>query len=120
MGLLVLTIVIAAMISKEAYFAHGDIGTASFYNPPYIQDYLFFLFYLFLYSELCSNISPVRRAIQNLNYEQFNFLEPFDHALYLAATKCDGNREEQFPPGNLFVAVDGYGTMVLLVGGATD
>ena len=42
---------------------------------------------------------------QNLNYEQFNFLESFDHALYLAATKCDGNREEQFPPGNLFVAV---------------
>ncbi|EOY26483.1 PREDICTED: EG45-like domain containing protein 2 [Theobroma cacao] len=57
MALLVLAIMIAAAISKEVYFVHGDIGTASFYNPPYIP------------------------------------------------TKCDGNREEQFPPGNLFVAV---------------
>ncbi|GMJ09286.1 plant natriuretic peptide A [Hibiscus trionum] len=58
MALLVLAMVTAAaVISKEACSVHGDIGTASFYNPPYIP------------------------------------------------TKCDGNREEQFPPGNLFVAV---------------
>ncbi|KAE8705104.1 O-fucosyltransferase family protein isoform 1 [Hibiscus syriacus] len=57
MTVLLLAILVTAMISKEAYLVYGDIGTASYYNPPYIP------------------------------------------------TKCDGNREEQFPPGNLFVVV---------------
>ncbi|XP_039033875.1 EG45-like domain containing protein [Hibiscus syriacus] len=57
MAAMFLAILVTAMISKEAYLVHGDIGTASFYNPPYIP------------------------------------------------TKCDGNTEEQFPPGNMFVTV---------------
>ncbi|XP_039053580.1 EG45-like domain containing protein isoform X2 [Hibiscus syriacus] len=50
-------LIAAALISKEALLVHADIGTASFYNPPYIP------------------------------------------------TKCGGNSEEQFPPGNMFAAV---------------
>ncbi|GKV35834.1 hypothetical protein SLEP1_g44042 [Rubroshorea leprosula] len=46
-----------ALTSREAFFVHGDIGSATSYGPPYIP------------------------------------------------TRCGGNREDQFPPGNLFVAV---------------
>lgn len=62
MALLVLAILIAAVISKEAYFVHGDIGTASFYKPPYIRK-IFSLSFFF-----CSIASSVGRAVQNLNY----------------------------------------------------
>ncbi|GAV66008.1 DPBB_1 domain-containing protein [Cephalotus follicularis] len=46
-----------AVVSKELCLVHGDIGTATTYNPPYLP------------------------------------------------TACNGDRQDQFPPGNLFVAV---------------
>ncbi|GLT71717.1 hypothetical protein SLA2020_437150 [Shorea laevis] len=57
MALLIWAIMMIALTSREDFFVHGDIGSATSYGPPYIP------------------------------------------------TRCGGNREDQFPPGNLFVAV---------------
>ncbi|XVF88136.1 hypothetical protein PTKIN_Ptkin19aG0025700 [Pterospermum kingtungense] len=57
MGFLLVMAMVLSVMSSEASFVVGDIGTAASYAPPYLP------------------------------------------------TKCNGNREDQFPPGNLFVAV---------------
>lgn len=81
MGLWVVAILIA-LLCKEASLVHGDIGTANSYNPPYTRK-------------------------QTLYQVKCVFMEVlvFNHLLFLAATRCNGNRQDQFPPGNLFVSV---------------
>ncbi|KAK8592854.1 hypothetical protein V6N13_043517 [Hibiscus sabdariffa] len=107
MALLVLAMVIAAaVISKAACFLHGDIGTASFYNPLYIHDNRFFPFF-------SSPTSPKQLSCWKSKSSSF-------HLLIMQLRNVTVIANNSFHIGICFLLlVRDSGTMVLPVGGVT-
>ncbi|ESR63704.1 hypothetical protein CICLE_v10010378mg, partial [Citrus x clementina] len=69
-------------------FAFAGFGNATAYHPPY-------LLFTIILSLLSTELSFV--------FAGFGTVTAY-HPPYLP-TRCNGNGQEQFPPGNLFVAV---------------
>ena len=77
--------IILVLLGLQAILVRGDVGTAIVYGPPYTRK---------------SDSSWILACMSEyLMMICWNFL--FGHA----ATKCGGNNSDQFPPGNMFVAV---------------
>lgn len=81
--------IILHIISCEMIIVLGDIGTASSYHPPYTREYTRLL-----------HLTLQNRLIGSCTFYWLNLV-----LKCCAATRCNGNRQDQFPSGNLFVQV---------------
>lgn len=99
----------------------GDVGTAAAYGPPYMRESTLINCSFFIFSDLYESmlITCMLPKQQWKNKTQTYIIcicfivKQNDRVIVVvaclfghAATACGGNRVGQFPPGNLFVAVN--------------